>query len=47
MQVNYRIPNSKSVLKLGAANLFNEEYFSAIGTGNVGAQAYLSLTLNN
>lgn len=47
MQVNYRVPDSKAVLKLGAANLFNEEYFSAIGTGNVGAQYYLSLTFNN
>lgn len=47
MQVNYRVPDSKAVVKLGAANLFNQEYFSAIGTGNVGAQAYLSLTFNN
>lgn len=47
MQVNYRVPDSKAVLKMGAANLFNEEYFSAIGTGSVGAQYYLSLTFNN
>lgn len=47
MQVNYTVPDSKTVLKLGAANLFNEEYFSAIGTGNVGAQYYISLMFNN
>lgn len=46
-QVNYTFPNSNKVLKVGAANVFNEEYFSAIGTGNVGAQYYVSLTINN
>jgi outer membrane receptor protein involved in Fe transport len=46
-QVNYRIPDSKKVLKVGAANVFNEEYYSAIGTGSVGAQYYISLMINN
>ncbi|WP_445381026.1 TonB-dependent receptor [Robiginitalea sp. IMCC43444] len=45
-QVNYAIPNLKSVVKLGASNLLGEEYFSAIGTGAVGSIYYISLTIN-
>ena len=45
-QVNYNIPNWKSVVKLGASNLLGEEYFSAIGTGAVGSIYYISLTIN-
>ncbi|WP_445383898.1 TonB-dependent receptor [Robiginitalea sp. IMCC44478] len=45
-QVNYAIPNWKSVVKLGASNLLGEEYFSAIGTGAVGSIYYISLTIN-
>ncbi|WP_019037102.1 TonB-dependent receptor [Psychroflexus tropicus] len=46
-QVNYRIPKYKSTLKLGAANLLQDEYFTAFGTGFIGSQYYISLTINN
>ncbi len=46
-QINYRIPVLKSTLKLGAANIGNNEYFTAFGTGLIGTQYYVSLTINN
>ncbi|MBZ9618822.1 TonB-dependent receptor [Psychroflexus lacisalsi] len=46
-QVNYRIPKYKSTLKLGAANILQDEYFTAFGTGFIGSQYYISLTINN
>jgi outer membrane receptor protein involved in Fe transport len=46
-QINYILPNLQSTFKLGAANLFNKEYFTATGTGLVGAQYYVSWTINN
>ena len=45
-QVNYRVTKMKSVLKLGASNIFNNEYFSAPGTGAIGSIYYLSWTIN-
>ena len=46
-QINYRVPNLKSVFKLGGANLTGKEYVSAPGVGAVGSQYYLSWTINN
>lgn len=46
-QINYTIPSLKSTLKLGAANLGGYDYFTAFGTGLIGSQYYLSLTINN
>ena len=46
-QINYTIPNLKSVVKLGGANLGGKEYFSAPGVGATGSQYYLSWTINN
>lgn len=46
-QVNYTIPSLKSTIKLGAANLGGYDYFTAFGTGLIGSQYYLSLTINN
>ena len=46
-QVNYELPSLKSTLKLGAANILQDEYFTAFGTGFIGAQYYLSITINN
>lgn len=46
-QINYTIPRLKSTLKLGAANLGGYDYFTAFGTGLIGSQYYLSLTINN
>lgn len=47
MQINYRIPSMKSIIKLGGANLMGQEYFSAPGVGAIGSQYYLSWTINN
>jgi outer membrane receptor protein involved in Fe transport len=46
-QINYALPNLKSIIKLGGANLGGKEYFSAPGVGATGSQYYLSWTINN
>ncbi|MBT8261785.1 MAG: TonB-dependent receptor [Bacteroidia bacterium] len=46
-QINYKIPKLKTMIKAGASNVLNEEYFTAYGTGNIGAQYYVSLIVNN
>ena len=46
-QVNYAVPSIKSVFKLGASNLLGDEYYTAVGTGFIGSQYYLSWTINN
>lgn len=45
-QLSYKIPKLKTILKVGGANILNREYRQAIGTGNVGAQYYVSLTFD-
>lgn len=46
-QINYTIPSLNSTIKLGGANLGGQDYFTAFGTGLIGSQYYLSLTINN
>jgi iron complex outermembrane receptor protein len=46
-QVTYSIPQIKSVVKLGAANLMGHEYLSAPGAGSIGSQVYASWTVRN
>jgi len=46
-QINYRIPSLKSTFKVGATNLLQDEYFTAFGTGFIGAMYYASVTINN
>ena len=46
-QLNYRIPSLKSSFKVGASNLLQDEYRTAIGTGNVGSIYYVSWVINN
>lgn len=46
-QINYTIPSIKSTLKIGGSNIGNDEYFTGFGTGFIGAQYYVSLTINN
>lgn len=46
-QINYKIPKLKTTLKVGATNLGGDEYFSAFGTGFIGSQYYISLSINN
>ncbi len=45
-QINYGIPTLKSVVKLGAANLFGKEYIQVVGAGSIGSQWFVSWTIN-
>ena len=45
-QINYAIPAIKSVLKVGGANLFGDDYIQVIGAGAIGRQIFASLTIN-
>ncbi len=46
-QINYTIPALKSRLQIGANNITGDEYYTAIGSGFIGAQYYVGLTINN
>lgn len=46
-QVNLTVPSIKSTFKVGGSNIFGEEYVSAPGAGTIGAQYYVSWTINN
>ncbi len=46
LQVSYKIPAHKSILKIGAANVLNRDYQTGIGNGIIGAQYYISLTFD-
>jgi outer membrane receptor protein involved in Fe transport len=45
-QINYAIPKTKSVFKIGGANIGGKEYYSAPGAGKIGSLYYISWTLN-
>ncbi len=45
-QINYSVPSIKSVFKAGGSNLLGDEYFQAVGTGNIGSIYYISWTIN-
>ena len=45
-QINYGVPSIKSTFKAGASNLFADEYFTAVGSGDIGAIYFLSWTIN-
>lgn len=45
-QINYSIPQMKSVFKIGAANLFGKDYIQVIGAGQIGQQMFISWTVN-
>ncbi len=45
-QINYGVPSIKSIFKLGGSNILNQEYVTAIGTGNIGSIYYISWTIN-
>ncbi len=46
-QINYTVPEWKSVFKVGGSNLTGQEYFSAPGVGAIGSQVYISWSINN
>lgn len=45
-QVNYAITKLKSVIKVGATNLFGSDYLQVIGAGAIGQQWFISWTIN-
>ena len=46
-QINLDVPALKSSFKAGATNLLGHEYFTAIGTADIGSIYFLSWTINN
>jgi outer membrane receptor protein involved in Fe transport len=46
-QISLNVPSFKSTFKAGATNILGDEYFTAIGTGNIGSLYYVSWTINN
>ncbi len=46
-QINLDVPTLKSSFKAGATNLMGHEYFTAIGTADIGSIYFLSWTINN
>lgn len=45
-QISYKLPSSKSIIKLGANNLLNDYYYNAIGNSYVGGLYYVSFGFN-
>ncbi|MFH6993056.1 TonB-dependent receptor domain-containing protein [Flavobacterium sp. FlaQc-48] len=45
-QINYAFTKLKSVLKVGATNLFGSDYIQVIGAGAIGQQWFVSWTIN-
>jgi outer membrane receptor protein involved in Fe transport len=45
-QFSYKLPSTKSVLKIGATNLLNQYYYNAIGNSRVGGLYYVSFGYN-
>jgi hypothetical protein len=45
-QMNYSLPQLKSTLKIGAANLGGKEYTQVLGAGAIGQQYFVSWTIN-
>ncbi|KRD11552.1 hypothetical protein ASE21_07540 [Flavobacterium sp. Root901] len=45
-QINYALPKLKSVIKVGATNLFGKDYLQVIGAGMIGQQWFASWTIN-
>jgi iron complex outermembrane recepter protein len=45
-QVSYKVPSIKSVVKLGANNVFNNQVYQAYGSPSIGALYYVSVTFD-
>lgn len=45
-QVSYKLPKTKSILKIGATNLLNQYYYNAIGNAYIGGLYYVSFAYN-
>ena len=46
LQISYKLPKTKSVIKFGANNLLNQYYYNAIGNSEIGGLYYLSFGYN-
>ncbi|MFT3679310.1 MAG: TonB-dependent receptor [Ferruginibacter sp.] len=46
MQISYKIPSAKSIIKLGANNLLNEYYTNGMGNSVIGGLYYVSFGYN-
>ena len=46
MQVNYRFPEIKSMLKVGATNMLNQYYRTGLGNSSIGGLYYISFGYN-
>ncbi len=45
-QINYKIPNSRSTIKLGGTNILNQYYVNGMGNPSIGALYYLGYGFN-
>ena len=45
-QINYKLPKTKSIIKLGANNLLNQYYYDAVGNPHIGGLYYVSIGYN-
>ena len=45
-QVSVKLPQTKSIIKLGANNLLNQYYYNALGNSQIGGLYYLSFGFN-
>ena len=45
-QISLKLPNTKSILKIGASNLLNQYYYNAIGNAQIGGLYYVSYGFN-
>ena len=43
VQLSYKMPKVKSIIKIGGSNVFNQSYRQAFGASTLGAQYYVSL----
>lgn len=44
VQLSYKLPHLKSMLKIGGSNIMNEKYIQSFGGPNIGGLYYISLT---
>ena len=45
-QINYKLPQTKSIIKFGANNLLNSYYYNAVGNAKIGGLYYVSFGYN-
>ncbi len=45
-QISLKLPKTKSIIKLGATNMFNQYYYNAIGNSQIGGLYYVSFGYN-